>query len=226
MNEILLIDKPRDWTSFDVIAKIRGAAIKKGEKRIKVGHTGTLDPFATGLLIVLLGDETKNQERFMKLSKEYEASLKLGYESSTGDPEGIIKKVKNCDTGIVDEKMISKVLDKFIGEISQTPPKYSAVKIDGQRAYKLAREGKDFKLKSRRINIYEIEILSFSYPELILRVSCSSGTYVRALAEDIGKKLGCGAYLTALRRTKIGKYNIDDAKTIDNIMDKLKKEKK
>jgi tRNA pseudouridine55 synthase len=226
MNKLLLVDKPKDWTSFDVVAKIRGVASKGKKKRIKVGHAGTLDPFATGLLIILLGEATRNQAKFMKLDKEYEATLKLGYCSTTGDPEGIIEKSTDDELKTIDKLQISKVLGKFIGEIIQIPPKYSAIKIDGQRAYKLARQGKDFEIKPRKVNIYNIEIQSFNYPELVLKVSCSSGTYIRTLAEDIGKALGTGAYLTALRRTVIGEYNVSDAKTIDSIIDKLKREQK
>lgn len=226
MDKLLLIDKPAGWTSFDVVAKIRSAVSREKGVRIKVGHTGTLDPFATGLLIVLLGEATRKQDKYMKLNKEYEATLKLGYASSTGDPEGVIEKIKDDNFKAIDKSQISKVLKGFIGEITQTPPRYSAIKIDGQRAYKLAREGKDFEIKPRLIRIDKIEIRSFSYPALKLRISCSSGTYIRTLAEDIGKALGCNAYLTALRRTKIGDFSVDSAKTVDKIVMKLGREKK
>jgi len=219
MNKMLLIDKPADWTSFDVVAKIRGTARTiSGNKKIKVGHAGTLDPFATGLLIVLIGDETKKQDIYMKQDKEYEATLFLGATSTTGDPEGDITPQECEKPG---QKAIVASLEALQGTISQTPPIYSAIKVDGKRAYKLAREGKMPVMKLREVRIIELRILNFEYPELKILVKCSSGTYIRTLAEDIGKSLGCGAYLTALRRTKIGKYNIEDALTIDKALKKL-----
>lgn len=213
MNEVILLDKPAGWTSFDVVAKIRSFYTKKSKNKVKVGHAGTLDPFATGLLIILVGDATKNQDTFMKQDKEYEATLKLGYTSSTGDPEGELTEL-NCKN-IPQKDEIEAVLKTFVGEISQTPPAHSAIKVDGVRAYKLARAGKEVKIKARQIRIYGIDLLNYEYPNLNLRVHCSSGTYIRSLASDIGSTLKCGAYLTALRRTKIGEYKVDDAKTID-----------
>lgn len=240
MNKVLLIDKPAGWTSFDVVARIRGEIRKKlneksnselandkrqttndAPKRIRVGHAGTLDPFATGLLIVLVGDATKEQDRFMKLDKEYEATLKLGYTSTTGDPEGVINQTPITNYRLPNLEEIKKILKKFTGEIDQTPPAYSAIKIDGKRAYKLAREGKEVNLQSRQITINDINIISYTNPELKLLVSCSSGTYIRTLAEDIGRTLGCGAYLTDLRRTKIGIHNIKDAKSIEATLPEL-----
>jgi tRNA pseudouridine55 synthase len=226
MNEILLIDKPAGWTSFDVVAKIRGKfrADNPGQK-IKVGHSGTLDPFATGLLIVLVGDATKKQDSFMKLDKEYEATLCLGATSTTGDPEGEVTPIViptevegSLDSQRLTRDDIQKVLEKFIGEIEQTPPAFSAIKIDGQRAYKLARAGKEVAIPSRKIQIHKLQITKYKFPELNIRVSCSSGTYIRTLAEDIGKELGCGAYLLALRRTKIGEYSIKNAQQIEDII--------
>lgn len=214
MNKMLLIDKPADWTSFDVVAKIRGTARTiSGNKKIKVGHAGTLDPFATGLLIVLIGDETKKQDIYMKQDKEYEATLFLGATSTTGDPEGDITPQECEKPG---QKAIVASLEALQGTISQTPPIYSAIKVDGKRAYKLARAGEMPEMKPREVVIHEIELLGYDFPELNIRVSCSSGTYIRTLAEDIGKALGCGAYLTALRRTKIGDYGIKNAVTVDN----------
>jgi tRNA pseudouridine55 synthase len=212
MNEILLIDKPKDWTSFDVVAKIRGVYTKKEGKKVKVGHAGTLDPFATGLLIVLLGQATKDQDSYMKQDKEYEATLRLGKTSTTGDPEGEIKEVSEL---VPDIKDIERVLSEFVGEISQTPPAFSAIKVDGKRAYKLAREGKEVKIEPRKVTIYSIELLSYEYPNLKILVKCSSGTYIRTLGEDIGGSLKCGAYLTDLRRTAIGEYKVSDARPID-----------
>ena len=207
------MDKPAGISSFGVVAKVRGYLRAKFGHKVKVGHTGTLDPFATGLLILLSGKMTKKSGEFLKLDKEYVADLKLGFESSTGDPEGDIVEV---DSRTPDKKEIERVLSEFIGEIEQTPPKYSAIKINGQRAYKLARKGVDFEVPTRKVKIYSIEILKYDYPELTIRCRVSSGTYIRTLAEDIGAKLGTGAYLTALRRTRIGDYDIDDAKTLDD----------
>ena len=214
MNEdkIILIDKPAGISSFGVVAKVRGKLKAEFGHKVKVGHTGTLDPFATGLLILLSGKMTKKSADFLKLDKIYEADLRLGFTSTTGDPEGeIIKK----DVFLApDTNNIKSVLSKFTGAITQTPPKFSAIKINGRRAYKLAREGKDFEIPSREVTIYSIEILSYNYPELKIRVHCSSGTYIRTLAEDIGEALGTGAYLTALRRLQIGNYNIKNAEKL------------
>ena len=237
-DQIILIDKPAGISSFGVVAKVRTKLRNDFGHKIKVGHTGTLDPFATGLLILLTGKMTKKSSEFLKLDKVYEATLKLGFTSTTGDLEGeinkyirtpkdtlsrsiiadaaITKRTSPVTTGARErsEKDVSLVLDTFIGKITQTPPKFSAIKINGQRAYKLARQGKDFEIPSRQIEIYSISIINYDYPELKIRVHCSSGTYIRTLAEDIGEKLGTGAYLTALRRTKIGNYNVINAKSI------------
>ncbi len=230
-NQIILVDKPAGISSFGVVAKVRSKLKDEFGHKIKVGHTGTLDPFATGLLILLSGKMTKKPNEFLKLDKTYEATLKLGYISTTGDPEGEIQQYSNDGTfrsatvqklapsargngpdgRSPSQSIIDSILQSFIGVIEQTPPRFSAIKINGERAYKLARQGKDFEIPSRKINIYDIEILSYNYPELKLRVYCSSGTYIRTLAEDIGAKLGTGAYLTSLRRLTIGNYNIANA---------------
>ena len=218
MNEdqVILIDKPAGVSSFGVVAKVRRRLTEEFGHKVKVGHTGTLDPFATGLLILLSGKYTKKSSDFLKLDKVYEATMKLGYVSSTGDPEGEITKYDASAGGGAwgsDEatSVISSLLNSFIGKITQTPPRYSAIKINGQRAYKLARQGKTFDIPSRQVEIYSINILDYNYPYLTIRVHCSSGTYIRSLAEDIGTALGTGAYLTALRRTKIGQYSVTDA---------------
>lgn len=236
-DQIILIDKPAGISSFGVVAKIRGKLKAEFGHKIKVGHTGTLDPFATGLLILLSGKMTKKSNEFLKLDKVYEATLKLGFTSTTGDPEGEITEydstwagdgaggppdarsrkastVGEAATAGPAQSIIVSTLNSFIGKIRQTPPKFSAIKINGQRAYKLAREGKDFEIPSREIEIYSIEILNYNYPELTIRVHCSSGTYIRTLAEDIGKTLGTGAYLTTLRRIKIGSYDIKNAEKL------------
>ncbi len=207
-NQIILVDKPAGISSFGAVAKVRRQLTEKFGHKVKVGHTGTLDPFATGLLILLSGKMTKKSNEFLKLDKVYEATLKLGYISTTGDPEGEISKVNDA---IPDTSQIQKTLQSFIGKTKQTPPKFSAIKINGERAYKLARKDIDFKIPSREIEIFSIEILNYRYPELAIRCHVSSGTYIRTLAEDIGKKLDTGAYLTALRRTKISSYDVKDA---------------
>lgn len=210
-NQIILIDKPAGISSFGVVAKVRRELTQKFGHKTKVGHTGTLDPFATGLLILLTGKMTKKSHEFLKLDKVYEATLKLGFVSSTGDPEGEIKKLNDNSIEI---NKIKKTIKTFIGEIEQTPPKFSAIKINGERAYKLARKNKEFEVPSREVEIYSIDILDYHYPELKIRTHVSSGTYIRTLAEDIGKKLGTGAYLISLRRIKIGNYDIKNAKKI------------
>ena len=236
-NQIILIDKPAGISSFGVVAKIRGKLKAEFGHKVKVGHTGTLDPFATGLLILLSGKMTKKSNEFLKLDKVYEATLKLGCTSTTGDPEGEITEydstwagdgaggtpdarshkastVGEAATAGPAQSIIISTLNSFTGKIRQTPPKFSAIKINGQRAYKLAREGKDFEIPSREIEIYSIEILKYNYPELTIRVHCSSGTYIRTLAEDIGETLKTGAYLTTLRRIKIGNYDVKDAEKL------------
>ncbi len=216
-NQIILIDKPAGCSSFHVVAKVRGALKREFGHKVKVGHTGTLDPFATGLLILLSGSNTKKSGEFLKLDKVYEATLKLGSVSSTGDPEGEIT-LKSDKKVSLDE--IEKVLAGFTGEIEQKPPKFSAIKINGQRAYKLARKGVEFEVPTRKVTIYRLEILEYEYPYLKLRCFVSSGTYIRTLAEDIGEALGVGAYCTELRRTEIGEYNVSDAYKLEEFVEK------
>jgi tRNA pseudouridine55 synthase len=214
MDGYLLIDKPAGWTSHDVVAKVRNILKKEAGHKVKVGHTGTLDPFATGLLILMVGSYTKRAAEFSKLDKTYEAELVLGKVSSTGDPEGeITQKSDKVPT----QEDVNSTLEEFTGEIEQTPHKFSAMKIDGQRAYKLAREGKEVKIEPRKVTIYSIKDVEYSYPKLKLTTEVSSGTYIRSLAEGIGEKLGTGAYLFALRRTKVDKYMLENASTIDNL---------
>lgn len=216
-NQIILIDKPAGCSSFHVVAKVRGVLKREFGHKVKVGHTGTLDPFATGLLILLSGSNTKKSGEFLKLDKVYEATLKLGSVSSTGDPEGEIT-LKSDKKVSLDE--IEKVLTGFTGEIEQKPPKFSAIKINGQRAYKLARKGMEFEVPTRKVTIYRLEILEYEYPYLKLRCFVSSGTYIRTLAEDIGEALGVGAYCTELRRTEIGEYNVSDAYKLEEFVEK------
>jgi len=206
---ILLVDKPVGWTSFDVCAKIRGqiraeyrARDEKPTKRqLKVGHAGTLDPFATGLLIILLGEATSRAGEFSKLDKEYEATIHLGKTSTTGDLEGEMTNVSNRQPS---ETEVQAALKQFTGEITQIPPAYSAIKINGQRAYKLAREGKEVEVPARKVTIHSIELIEYSYPEIKIRTNVSSGTYIRTLAQDIGAFLGVGGYCKELRRISIG----------------------
>lgn len=232
-DKIILIDKPAGISSFGVVAKVRGRLKAEFGRKIKVGHTGTLDPFATGLLILLSGKMTKKSNEFLKKDKVYEATLKLGYISTTGDPEGEIQLYpsegdpepgkartsaarpwRRAERTRPELDIIESTLKLFVGEITQTPPKFSAIKINGERAYKLARKNQDFEIPERKVTIYSIEILDYNYPELRIRCHVSSGTYIRTLAEDIGKKLGTGAYLTALRRTKIADYDVKDAEKL------------
>ncbi len=210
-DQIILVDKPAGISSFGVVARVRRELRDQFGHKVKLGHTGTLDPFATGLLILLSGKMTKKSNEFLKHDKVYEATLKLGYTSTTGDPEGEIEKCNDKELTLDD---IKNTIQKFIGTIAQTPPRFSAIKINGQRAYKLARKGEDFEIPSRQVTIYSIDILDYNYPELKIRCHVSSGTYIRTLAEDIGKELGTGAYLTALRRTKIADYDVKDARQI------------
>lgn len=210
-DRIILVDKPAGISSFGAVAKVRGKLKAELGHKVKVGHTGTLDPFATGLLILLTGKMTKKSNEFLKLDKEYEAELKLGWESSTGDPEGELSLVSERVPTMAE---VSEAVKSFEGEILQTVPKFSAVKINGERAYKMARAGKDFETPTRKVVIYGIDILDYEYPMLKIRAKVSSGTYIRTLAEDIGAKLGVGAYLTALRRTKIADYDVENAEKL------------
>jgi tRNA pseudouridine55 synthase len=210
---IVLIDKPSGMSSFGVVARVRRQLSQLAGKKVKVGHTGTLDPFATGLMIVVVGQYTKRAGEFSKLDKTYEATVRLGQTSSTGDPEGEITEVNNQKPSRED---IEAVVGDFKGQIQQIPPAFSAIKIDGQRAYKLAREGKEVSMPERTVTIHTLEITDYNYPELKITCNVSSGTYIRTLAEDIGKKLKTGAYTTALRRTTVGKWSITDASPLND----------
>ena len=208
---IILIDKPTGMTSFSVVARVRRVLSEQHGKKVKVGHTGTLDPFATGLMILVIGNECKNAGSYSKLDKVYEATIHLGQSSTTGDPDGEIINVSDIVPDILE---IKKVLQKFVGEITQRPPIYSAIKINGERAYKLARKGKDTIIPTRQVIIHNLDLIKYKYPEIIIKTHVSSGTYIRSLVEDIGKKLGVGAYCTQLKRVEISKWSIVDAKTL------------
>lgn len=230
-HEILLVDKPAGISSFGVVAKVRhhlseqaGFVMIKGKDgiarqkhpKIKIGHAGTLDPFATGLLILLIGKGTKRAGDFLKLDKEYIATIRLGATSTTGDLEGEITQTEH--SSVPSSATVEKVVEKFLGTTEQRVPNFSAVKINGQRAYKLARSGQQVEMPVRAVHIYELEILDYTWPDLQLRCQVSSGTYIRALGEDIGKALGTGGYLTALRRTQIGKYRIENATPLTQLI--------
>lgn len=233
---ILLIDKPAGLTSFGVVARVRRVLSQEAGKKVKVGHTGTLDPFATGLLILLTGKETKRSGDFLKLDKWYEATVRLGQVSTTGDPEGEISEyVKNSKKEMASKKEegekkgvgrpnkeeVERVIASLKGEIEQRVPIYSAVKIRGRRAYDLARKGEIVKMPVRRVQIYQLEVVEYVWPELKIKCHVSSGTYIRSLGEEIGERLGVGGYLTMLRRTKVGKYGIEQAENLEEWMRKL-----
>jgi len=209
---IILIDKPENMTSFGVVARVRRMLSSYFERKMKVGHTGTLDPFASGLMIIVVGKECKNAQTYTKLDKTYEADIILGQTSSTGDPEGEIIHTSN---DIPDKQMINDALQRFLGNIQQIPPVYSAIKVGGERAYKLARKGKIVDMPAREVKISSIELIEYTYPHLKIRTRVSSGTYIRTLAEDIGKALGVGAYCKKLRRTSIDTWSIEEAETLD-----------
>ena len=211
-DQIILADKPAGISSFGVVARVRRQLSEQAGRKIKVGHTGTLDPFATGLMILLSGTFTRRAGEFSKLDKVYEATIRLGAISSTGDPEGEITEQLVQD--IPSEQQVRQTIKTFLGKITQTPPVFSAIKINGQRAYKLARAGQAVEMPSREVEIYSIELLSYEYPHIKIRAHVSSGTYIRTLAQDIGDLLGAGAYVTKLRRTKVGSYDIDNIETI------------
>jgi tRNA pseudouridine55 synthase len=209
MQGILLVDKPAAWTSFDVVNYVRkfvAQAEGKRPKHVKVGHSGTLDPFATGLLILLVGKEyTRRAAEFSKLDKTYEVTMRLGERSTTGDPEGEITSVNGDVPG---EQAIRQAIEKFTGVIEQTPPAYSAIKVDGQRAYKLARAGKAVIIEPRKVTIHSLELVNYDYPEVTWTADVSSGTYIRSLVGDLGQALKTGAYTAKLRRTRIGNFNL------------------
>lgn len=209
---MLLVDKPAGITSFGVVARVRRHLSQQLGKKAKVGHTGTLDPFATGLMIIVTGKECRNAGNYSKLDKQYEATITLGVTSSTGDPEGELTAVS---TDQPTKQAVEAALKQFTGEITQRPPMFSAIKINGRRAYDLARKGEVVEMPQRQVTIFSIELLNYTYPKIYIRVHVSSGTYIRTLAEDIGKVLKTGAYCSQLRRTKVGEWSISDAMPIE-----------
>ena len=221
-GQVLLIDKPIDWTSFDVVRKLRRLVRTK-----KVGHAGTLDPLATGLLILCTGKFTKRINEYMAREKEYTGTITLGAVTPTYDLESEPEHFANFG-GLTSERVLEVVGARFVGEILQVPPIHSAIKVGGQRVYELARKGKEVKLEPRRVVISAFEITECVMPRVSFRVVCSTGTYIRSLANDLGAALGCGGYLSALRRTRIGEFRVEDAMTVgtaeDYIRGKFEKE--
>lgn len=233
MDGLILIDKPSGWTSFDVVAKVRGilrsnqsSVISDQSKqttdnrqhttrspKVKVGHAGTLDPLATGLMLILVGSYCKRASEFSKLDKTYEVTMRLGVTSTTGDEEGEKSEGNNRR---VEKAELIDALGKFTGEIMQTPHKYSAIKVNGQRAYKLARAGREVKIEPRKVHIFDIKLIDYSYPEVKFSTQVSSGTYIRSLVEDLGNLLETGAYMSELRRTKVGNFSIEQAISIND----------
>lgn len=209
-GRILLVDKPYQWTSFDVVNKLRYKLKIK-----KIGHAGTLDPLATGLLIICTGKMTKKINEFMGLEKEYTGKFVLGQVTPSYDLETAVTETK--DISHLTEQQIRETAKQFTGILQQVPPVHSAIKIGGKRAYKIARQGKELELKPREVEIKEFEITTIELPEVSFRVVCSKGTYIRSLAHDYGKALGTGAYLTGLCRTRIGGFLLKDALSLDYI---------
>jgi len=212
-GELLLIDKALDWTSFDAVNKVRRLISRKIGEKLKVGHAGTLDPKASGLLLICTGGMTKKIESFMGLDKEYTGTFILGAVTASLDSETEILEEKPVDH--LTPELIRAAAGKFTGTILQVPPQYSAKKIEGKRAYKLARKNTDVEIPPVQVTINAFEIIRIELPEVDFRVSCSKGTYIRSLARDMGEELGVGAYLSALRRTSIGEYRVEDALTIE-----------
>ena len=215
-GEVILIDKPLKITSFGAVNRIKRVFIQQTKKkRYKIGHAGTLDPLATGLLIMCSGKKTKTISSFQNLPKEYTATIKLGATTPSYDLETEVD--KTFEISEITENDIRTCAASFIGEQDQLPPIFSAKKIDGKRAYNLARAGEEVKVKPNKISIYEMEVLEIKLPEVKVRIACSKGTYIRSIAYDFGVKLNNGAHLTELRRTKIGEYDVNDAHTIEEV---------
>lgn len=217
---VLVVDKPLEWTSTDVVRKVKFMLQRLGHKKIKVGHAGTLDPLATGVLLVCVGKATKMVEALQAETKEYVADIMLGATTPSFDMEHPVDATYPWEH--VTREMAEKALADLSGERLQTPPVYSAKMIDGRRAYDYAREGEEVEMRRALINIYAMELLEFAPPQMRIRVECSKGTYIRSLAGEIGEALGSGAYLTALRRMRNGGFTVDSSHTMDEITEALK----
>lgn len=218
---LMLVDKPLHWTSFDVVNKIRWC-LKPQCGKLKVGHAGTLDPLATGLVIVCMGRWTKEIEKYMGQLKEYVAQLTFGATTPSYDLETAVE--GDYPYQHITREYLASVIERFVGEVNQVPPVFSAVRVDGVRAYEKARKGKGPEMQSRKVYIKEIEIIRFDLPVVELRVVCGKGTYIRSLAHDLGKACGSGAYLSALRRTAVGDFRVENANNMENIVAFLQKE--
>lgn len=222
-GEIFYVDKPLRWTSFDVVKRIRGVLSRRtGIKKLKVGHAGTLDPLATGVMTVVTGRATKRIEELQAHTKEYVAEIRLGATTPSFDLETEVD--AEYPWQHIGREQIVEALSKFVGAIKQVPPAYSACKIDGKRAYKMARKGKEVNIKAKELVIDEIELVGMQLPVITVRVVCSKGTYIRALARDIGEALGSGAHLVGLRRTRVGDIRVESCERVDRLIDRLEKE--
>ena len=220
-GEILVIDKPYRWTSFDAVKRLRGAVQRRlNAKRFKVGHAGTLDPLATGVLLVCTGRATKRIAELQEGMKEYVAEITFGATTPSYDLEKEIDATYPWEH--ITPELIAETVPTFQGHLMQVPPVFSAVKVDGKRAYNYARKGKEVEIKAKPLEIKELEVLNWEAPKLTLRVLCSKGTYIRALARDLGEAMNSGAHLTALRRTRVGDYTIDDAMSLDKALELIK----
>lgn len=217
---VAVIDKPYEWTSADVVRKIKFQLRKCGHPKIKIGHAGTLDPLATGILLVCIGRATKQVEKLQAEQKEYVAELQLGATTPSGDMEHEVD--QTYPTEHITRERVEEALKALCGEREQLPPLYSAKKVQGVRAYEFARAGEDVELKKALINIYDMELLEYDLPRIKIRVECSKGTYIRSLAFEIGEKLESGAYLSSLRRTRSGGYCVEKSHTLDDFMEKLR----
>jgi len=225
-GEVLLINKPSGWTSFDVVNKMRGAIrnflrehseeSKAKAGKIKVGHAGTLDPLATGLLIICTGKLTKRIDEFMAKEKEYTGNITFGASTASYDSETPPEHI--FETSYLTKEEITNASKSFIGDIQQIPPMYSAIKIDGKKLYELARKGETVEIKPREVHIKEFELSQFELPTVSFRIVCSKGTYIRSIAHDLGKALNNGAYLSSLRRTRIGEFKVEDAMEVSEFV--------
>lgn len=219
-GEIIYIDKPLHWTSFDAVKRIRGTLTRRLKvKKLKVGHAGTLDPLATGVMIICTGKATKRIDELQAGVKEYIATIALGATTPSFDLETEIDATYPTDH--ITKELVEETLTRFTGEIEQVPPAFSACKVDGKRAYKMARKGQEVELKAKLLVIEEIELLEYSPTSIVVRVVCSKGTYIRALARDIGQALNSGGHLTALRRTRVGNISIDQCMAVEQAIDML-----
>lgn len=220
-GEIIGIDKPLGWTSFDAVKRIRGAIQRRlGVRKFKVGHAGTLDPLATGVLVICTGRATRRISALQEGMKEYVAEIRLGATTPSFDLETEID--ATYPTGHITRELVEQTLPQFVGTIRQVPPAFSACKIEGQRAYSMARRGEEVEIKAKTLVIEAIELLDFSPQSITLRVVCSKGTYIRALARDIGRALGSGGHLTALRRTRVGEIPVTDCLTVDQAVELIR----